>query len=295
MSKYITLESLEENLEFFNKMYDFVRIVDPLEKRVLECKGNKTDLTEEVCYSYWKSGKICDNCISTRAFLDNKTFIKLEQSPDAIMLVTAMPIDNTEKPVVLELLKDATDSMFLGSGDYNEGHMMFNVVSKINDIITKDSLTNLFNRRFIDERLPIDIIKATVEKTPLSLIFMDLDNLKEINDTYGHYFGDLAIKELGQVLVNSVRNHEDWVARYGGDEFIICLNNTNYEDAYTIGCRIVKKIADTNIETEKGIINLTASIGIHTMEDTNLSAQELIKHADQNMYLAKQKGKNCAF
>lgn len=291
MFKSITLDKLKDELTFFNKMYDVVRIVDPIEKRVLEYKGSLLDSTNNICYAYWKSGIICDNCISIRAYKDDKSFMKLEHNPKFVMLVTAIPINIEERPVVLELLKNATDSMMIGTGDYNEGHMLINVVTKMNEMIVKDPLTSTYNRRFVDERLPVDIIKATIEQAPLTVIFIDVDNLKYINDKYGHGIGDLVIKEVGKILQSSIRTSKDWVARFGGDEFIISLNNTNYKEASFIADRISKNISNAKIQLENDEIFLSISMGMHTMDKTKLTPEELISFADKNMYLQKKRNR----
>lgn len=273
-------------------MYDAVRIVDPVCKQVLDYRGCAIGTTNEICYDYWKSGLICDNCISIRAHLENRSYMKLEQTPDLIMMVTALPVDITDKSVVLELLKNATDSMMIGSGDYNDGNMMHNVVSQINDMIMKDSLTSLYNRRFINERLPVDLIKATIKGEPISVILMDVDNLKEINDTYGHLLGDQALREIGNVLSSSLRAEYDWSARYGGDEFLICLNNTNSDDAYQIAERIRISIEKIQLPTQPKKANITVSLGIHTSQGVALTAEELIDYADGKLSEAKKDGKN---
>ncbi|HHX87847.1 MAG TPA: GGDEF domain-containing protein [Firmicutes bacterium] len=292
MSEQFTLARLEKKLAFFNKMYDIARVVDPVLKQVVEFRGCTIGETDKNCYDYWKSGKICDNCISVRAYHGNRSFIKLEQSPEAIMMVTALPIENAGKPTVLELLKNATDSMMIGSGDYNDGHLMRNMVSEINDMMSKDQLTSLYNRRYVDDRLPVDIIKATIEEWPLSVIFMDIDNLKNINDTHGHAVGDLALKEAGDVILDCIRTDSDWSARYGGDEFLICLNNTSCVEAFYIAERIRNNIAKINIPAQNDNIQFTASLGIHTMQGLNLTAEEIINFADRKMYEAKKSGKN---
>ncbi len=287
----ITIDRLKNELEFFNKMYDIVRIVDPIEKRVLEYKNSTLVSIDEICYGYWKNGLICDNCISIRAYKDNKSFMKLEYNPEFVMLVTAIPIENKDRPIVLELLKNATDSMLIGTGDYNDGHMLINVVSKMNDMIIKDSLTSMYNRRFADERLPVDIVKATLEQTPLTLMFFDVDNLKYVNDKYGHGMGDLVIKEVGKILKNSIRTDKDWIARLGGDEFIISLNNTNHHEASVVADRIHKNISNAKIQIENKEIFLSVSMGMHTMDKTKLTPEELISYADKDMYLKKKSKK----
>lgn len=287
MPEQITLGRLEENLRFFSKMYDAVRLVDPVQKRVLECREHETADTAEICYDYWKNGKICDNCISVRAYHDNKSYMKLEQNPDVIMLVTAIPVEAAEKPVILELLKNATDSMMVGTGDYNGGRAMRGVVQEINRMVVKDPLTSLYNRRFVDDRLPVDIIRATVGNRPLSVVFMDLDNMKAVNDTYGHAAGDRALKHVANAIQNGIRAESDWAARYGGDEFLICLNGIGEAEARRIAERIRSNIGAIGVPTQGESIRVSASFGIQTMSGTPLTAEEMIRMADEKMYGAK--------
>ena len=291
MSDKITIDKIEENLRFFKKMYDVVRIVDPIFKEVVEYSDSLLDPTDEICYEYWVDGKICNNCISIRAHNENRTFMKLEQTENATMLVTAIPIEDAKTPTIVELLKNATDTMLIGEGNYNEGHKIKTIVNDLNQKIVEDSLTSLNNKRFINERLPADIVRATIEDWPLSVMFMDIDNLKDINDKYGHSIGDYALKEVGIAIKSCVRNEMDWAARYGGDEFIICLNNANYKEVEMIADRIRDSISKISVPTDGEEIHLTVSIGIHTMKDSKLTAEELIREADRKMYEAKKASK----
>ncbi len=283
------MDDIKDKLEFFSKMYDAVRLVDPTHKRVLDYQGPSLMETPEVCYDYWGNGKICDNCISVRAFNEDKSFVKLERKTETVLLVTAVPIENTDRPVVLELLKNATDTMLIGSGDYNEGEQFGRFASKMNDMIVKDSMTPLYNRRFVDERLPIDVIDATLKHMPLSVCFMDLDNFKSINDIYGHESGDLVIKAVAEVIAGHIRFEHDWAARYGGDEFLLCLNNTDEERANFIAQRIKNSIEKIPIKISEGDVCLSVSFGVKTMKEDKMTAEELINFADQNMYRAKEK------
>ncbi len=291
MPEQISLGMLEKNLAFFNKMYDVVRIVDPVQKRILEYRDRTIGKTSEICYGYWKNGKICDNCISVRAYHDNISYMKLEQNPDLIMLVTAFPVEAAEGPVILELLKNVTDSMIIGSGNYNSGRTMRNVLYDINNMVIKDHLTGVYNRRFVDERLPVDIIRATVVQQLLSVIFIDIDNMKAINDTYGHTAGDLALKYTTAAMLNCVRPNTDWIARYGGDEFVICLNNTGNDEAHHIVERLRSSIEAIKIPMQNGNITVTASLGVQTMLEP-VTAEEMIRMSDEKMYEAKRSGKN---
>lgn len=291
MPEQISLSTLKDNLIFFNKMYDAVRLVDPVRKKVLEYRGHSVEDTNEVCHGYWENGHICDNCISVRAHHENKSYLKLEQSPDDIMLVTAIPIEAVGETIVLELLKNATDSMMIGTGDYNEGEMMRNVVSNMNDMMVRDHLTSVYNRRFVDERLPVDIVKATLAQQPLSVIFIDIDNMKMINDVYGHAAGDVALKQVANAIGECVRTNMDWVARYGGDEFVVCLSNVGDDKARHIAEKIRRSIASIEMVIQNEVVRITASLGVQSMSHSPRTAEEMIRMADKKMYEEKRGGR----
>ena len=288
MAEKITLNKLQSNLELFHKMYDVVRLIDPIHKRVIEYRSNGTEQTREICYSYWRKEQICENCVSMRAYREQKSFIKLEHSPKAVILVTALPIDSAQEPVVLELFKNATDTMMLGTGEYNKGEVLFNAVQDMSNMIIRDELTSLYNRRFIDERLPVDIVTAVTQQMPLSLIFIDIDNMKITNDALGHPSGDKLLKFASKIMQRNVRDKTDWVARYGGDEFVVCLNNAKNDAALRVSKQIendFNKIAFYEDDIE---INVKASLGVVTMPMSGLTAEELIDLADKKMYVSKE-------
>ena len=160
--KSITLEEMKDQLDFFQKMYDAVRLIDPINKKVLDYRASAFHETLEVCYHYWGNEKICDNCISVRSYREDRSFVKLEKLSENVILITAIPITNTGFPTVLELFKNVTDNMMIGNGDYNRGKVLTQFVEELNDAIVKDSLTSLYNRRFVEERLPIDLVKASL-------------------------------------------------------------------------------------------------------------------------------------
>lgn len=286
MSDRITLEQFKENLGFFNTLYDVVRIVDPLNKQVIEYKESELVQTDHICYDYWDNGEACKNCISIRAYNEGKTFMKLESLGDATMLVTAIPVYDTELPIIVELLKDVTETMLINESDYSKERFK-NIIDELNQQIFEDPLTSLNNRRFINERLPTDIAKATMENWPLSLIFMDVDYLKDINDMYGHKIGDHVLKEIGSAISSCIREKMDWAARYGGDEFLICLNNANSKRAEIVADRIRDNIGNITLPINDSI-KLTVSTGIHTIKGIKLTAEELIHEADKKMYKVKK-------
>ncbi len=291
MTEQVTLNRLQENLSFFHKMYDAVRLVDPIQKKVLEFRGNGTRETCEACYAYWENGYICENCISVRAYREQKSFMKLEHSPGAVMLVTALPVESAKPPLVLELLKNATDTMLFGSGEYHKGEEFFDAVRDMNNMAIRDELTSLYNRRFLDDRLPIDIVSAVANGTPLSVLFIDVDHMKAVNDTYGHAVGDKVLKRAADTIQTCIPNSADWAARYGGDEFVICLHNAGRDDALRVAERINSDFEKTVLSIRDCEITIMVSLGVVTMPASGLTAQELIELADKEMYGTKKRHK----
>ena len=288
MSQKISLDQLENELKFFYKIYDVVRLVDPLKKRVIEYNGDSFQYTNHICYDYWKKGKICDNCISVRANIENTSFVKIEEKENKILMVTAIPIENDGNPVVLELLKDATSSMFIGNGDYNKGEPLVTAINRMNDLIVKDTLTNLYNRRFVNDRLPVDILHAKLNHQPLSVCFIDLDHFKELNDTFGHDIGDQAIKAVSDIFRNYTRAGLDWVARIGGDEFIICFKNKAEDEVTILMEQIRSDVEKIPATFGSNNIHFSISYGIKTLIDSLMTAEELIHMADEKMYEYKK-------
>jgi len=283
MTDCTILDEIETDLNRYHKLYDALRIVDPASKVVIAHSGKIVDGSENTGCAYWEDHSLKDSPIAMRAFQENECFIELKHVADAAFLISAIPIETSRGKLVLELLKDVTNSLLIGPYDNSD---------PINNLAFKDELTNLFNRRYVDERLPEDIIKAFTEQLPMSLVFLDVDNLKEINDLLGHAFGDKVLKEVSEIIMRSIRSDTDWVARYGGDEFLICLNNTEAKEAFEIAERIRNKIAELVILENKKV-KTTASLGIYSMGQEEMTAAKVISFADHKMYEAKRNGKNC--
>ncbi len=155
-----------------------------------------------------------------------------------------------------------------------------------------DFLTKLPNRRSFTRALE-DLFKSyKTYHIPFSLVMLDIDNFKHINDTYGHDFGDKVLVEIGKILRTFLRA-KDIPGRLGGEEFGIILPDVNIEQAYQIAERLRKAIEIRDLEVEKGkYINFTASMGIAEVNDSMESIEELYKKADEALYKAKKNGKN---
>jgi diguanylate cyclase (GGDEF)-like protein len=155
-----------------------------------------------------------------------------------------------------------------------------------------DDLTRLYNSRYLNLVLRRETKRASRNGRPLSLLFIDLDGFKGINDTHGHLFGSRALVEAAAVIRQSARE-TDVVARFGGDEFALVLPDTGSEGAFAVGERIRERICAHRFLAGDGLdIHLTASVGVATLPDVAASAEELVQAADKAMYQVKDSGKN---
>jgi diguanylate cyclase (GGDEF)-like protein len=155
-----------------------------------------------------------------------------------------------------------------------------------------DDLTHLYNSRYLNLVLRRETKRASRSGRPLSLLFIDLDGFKGINDLHGHLFGSRALVEAAAVIRGSARE-TDVVSRFGGDEFAVVLPDTGGEGAFAVGARVRDRIAAHTFLADDGLnIHLTASVGVATLPDVAASADELMHAADKAMYQVKESGKN---
>jgi diguanylate cyclase (GGDEF)-like protein len=156
----------------------------------------------------------------------------------------------------------------------------------------KDALTNLFNRRHLENILPMLIATAQRRNEKVAFLMIDMDYFKKVNDTYGHKAGDTVLKTLSHILINNVRK-SDIVIRYGGEEFLIILQNIkDKQDALNIAEKIRKSVENNKFQLEIETIQKTISIGISIYPEHCKQGWECIKYADIALYKAKDNGRN---
>jgi diguanylate cyclase (GGDEF)-like protein len=194
---------------------------------------------------------------------------------------------------------DAQDLQFFSVIGYQMTATLkhFQRFSSIKDMAIYDTLTNVHNRRYFDERIGAETQKSFLSGTPLSLVMVDIDYFKNVNDTYGHTEGDKVLCKIASLLKNSVRK-DDTVARYGGEEFVLILPGAKLEVTSMIAERIRRLVETTLFEVGDAQIHLTVSFGISNLPSHRArSKEELIKMADLALYHAKGEGRNrvCIF
>ncbi|MFH1287416.1 MAG: diguanylate cyclase [bacterium] len=164
------------------------------------------------------------------------------------------------------------------------------LLNKLKELSLKDSLTGLYNYRYMNERLSSELKRARRHGLPFSIIMMDIDYFKSINDTYGHGYGDKILKELAHLLKNSARNN-DIVIRYGGEEFVLLLPDTNKDGAIKFGRQLLSSIKEHNFGDKEKNIKIRLSMGIINFPDDGANANaDFLNLVDRVVRYIKETG-----
>ncbi len=276
----------------YEKIFDIVRVVDPVSKETMIFKKDKLIPQNAACYSLWNIDVACQDCIAGKALKEYRSFVKMQYNMQKMYLIFVVPLKVDKETILIEMLKDITDNLVFETVDQEHGHEVRNIISDLNGFLLKDSLTDLYNRRYIYQMLPAEIMRSNENEHYMSIVMADIDCFKSINDTYGHYVGDVVIKTFAEIMTKFIRKDVDWAARYGGDEFLIFLRGVDSKKAAAIVERIRKAVENTLIKVEGAAVKITASFGICTVKKTGMEAVELIKCADSRLYEAKEQGRN---
>lgn len=219
-----------------------------------------------------------------------KDFIRNQVQILSTSVERAANAELSNRKMVEELLKNTTDNMVFGNGNNSE---IYELIDSMNNLALKDTLTGIYNRRYIDEKLPVDIISATLSEQSLSIIMADIDFFKKVNDTYGHLVGDCTLINFADTLTGCIKRDSDWVSRYGGDELIICLPGAGVETAIEIAEQMRRAVENKVILCGEHTIRITASFGVCSIKPTTgANVLNFIECADKKLYEAKNNGRN---
>jgi len=193
---------------------------------------------------------------------------------------TLTPIreDNGEINHIVITIQDVTESVYLERS--------------LKIMTQQDSLTGIHNRRYLDKRLEEEMTHYKRKNRVFSILMIDIDNFKHVNDTYGHQFGDIILKEIASVSSSIIRG-SDILARYGGEEFCIILPDTDKKGAYSFAERLRVLVEEQKqLYEKKENVTVTISIGIAETTKSIESPGELLSQADTALYTSKANGKN---
>jgi len=264
--KFDNLAQAVASIGMLQKFYPVARIWDASHKQLLY-ESEETDDPKEASISFEE--------------LLDATF-SIKENDGLLEIVTSVPITIDGQTCLLELIH---------LGDKRTGSTSLEHMQRL--AIT-DSLTDLYNRRYIDEQLPIDLERTFRNSDPVSFIYADIDYFKKINDQYGHIAGDHILKEIARVFLRHIRRKDGWVARYGGDEFLICLPELSRNTAGKIANRLRHAVESKSFHINDIHIKVTCSFGVQTVYKTSgvHSVNHVVELMDKKLYQAKKKGRN---
>ncbi len=154
-----------------------------------------------------------------------------------------------------------------------------------------DGLTKLYSHSYLIKRLDEEFQRAKRYQYPLACLFIDIDNFKTMNDQHSHLFGDLVLTEIAGIMLKEIRD-SDIMGRYGGDEFLCILPETDSVNAYKVAERIRKGVEMLNMQTQDAVIRTTVSIGVYASDHLPLQARDILELADSALHQAKNVGRN---
>jgi two-component system cell cycle response regulator len=220
-----------------------------------------------------------------------------------IIMLTA----KSTKVDVVTGLESGADDYLVKPFDLDELRARVNIANRIidlekrlneslewaNKLATHDSLTDLYNRRALYELAENELARARRENKPVSLVMMDIDHFKNVNDEYGHNIGDQALRRVAHIILEKIRSY-DTAGRWGGEEFLLILPGTGLDEAAQIADRVREGIETAKIPLQGGKhVDLQASFGVSTsLPDDLLTFDLLVHQADEALYKAKGKGRN---
>jgi len=249
---------------------------------------------------YHYAANVCKKILglNEEAFLDNLEIITQEIADTALIF----ELDVGDPRLLNCIAEQAKELLLLRSMEtlrtaeelHHETEYLESKAKKLEQSVKIDALTNIYNRGYMDKALDIEFRLSLKNDKPLSIVMVDLDRFKNINDSYGHDCGDKVLKYVVDLLNACVRD-SDSVFRYGGEEFLLMLPNTGLEGVRTFSERLIKSFNDNAFDyndSKKISITASAGIAIHGEGINYTNYNELIKVADQCMYEAKASGRN---
>ncbi len=167
------------------------------------------------------------------------------------------------------------------------------MVEEVKRLSLTDALTGCLNRRALDERLLTEVERSRRYERSLSVIFVDMDHFKRINDQYGHATGDVVLREVALRCQRELRTQVDWLARYGGEEFLVVLPESDARQASELAHRLGAVMRDRPIDVDGLLLHVTASFGVAQLHEGDESMEKMLSRADAALYAAKAAGRDC--
>lgn len=287
----IRREVQKEKLELEQFLEGVTNRIQTLSEHVIDLGSNRDSSSDSRC-EFEQSFQ--DHMDGIRTSIRDETDITslkaaIESGLDAIENQMGRYVEREE-----ELTREAKEQIEDLSGRLhdmkNEAFLLQKKMQEQRNLALKDPLTGAFNRLAYNERIANEHERWSRYGAPLSLLVLDIDHFKRINDTFGHLAGDKALKALAARLLQNVRE-VDIVARYGGEEFVVIMPNTPGDQAYRVAEKLRSMVATAGFHYRKQPVNLTISLGVASFREGD-DAESVFNRADKALYGAKQSGRN---
>lgn len=269
------------DMEYMNKLFDCIRLIDVEFKSLYQENRIDTCIDYIPEFNYEQRQDIYHQCLTLES-----TIYSAKKEGHCLLIYAVFPTFIKNKKLIMECIVNITKKV-----DVNQLCTSYDSLYKLS--IT-DELTGVYNRRYINQTLPLNITNCAKNKMPLSVIFIDIDSFKAVNDLYGHEAGDYLLCEFVEELQNNIKKSTDWVARYGGDEFLLCLVDMDNLNAKEMAERIRKAVEQKSFTYCGHIMEITCSIGVYTVNSFQVipTFETILKEVDINLYKAKKAGRN---
>ena len=266
-------------------IFEKFRLVDPVTSLVYYYENGKAvPYGNEVCYNIWGRSERCENCVSLRCCTENKKCFKIEYLDGAALMVCALPIIVEGHQFSLELVTDASGNIIIQDPYHNNQKDVLELINEITRLAVTDVFTGLYNNTFIKNKV-ISLSQNPLH-IPFSILVIDIDQFKTVNDTYGHMAGDIVIQTIADELKAFFNKDNFFVGRMGGDEYCVVLENCLLSEAQKLSDEILN-IIQRHIFTANGqdfSIYLSTGLGEFSCEE---DAFDFINRVDSLLYTKK--------
>ena len=273
---------------------DAVRIVDPVTQQVMSADGG--EIVGPVCCGLWGREERCENCTSMRALRTKDFSYKMEVCNGRTYWVFSRFLRVNGRPYVVEIVNDVTDK-FLVTDENSERTQQ--IIEQHNHARVSDALTSAYNRRFLEEHIVPSLEECRQKGITVNLAIMDMDDFKQVNDTYGHQAGDAVLMDVAgfwrQQFNSRVKCRERMLVRFGGDEMLIVTCGMELEDFRLQLQRGYSQMRKVSYYKDIEPIPFSISFGVASSTEMlqDWSWEDLLRKADSRMYARKRKRGNC--
>ncbi len=288
MKTDFTQQEAQEFLTVMKGENDIVRLVDPVAKSVLTDDGKIA--THEICHAVWGRCDRCENCTSLRAIQNHETAYKLETVNNHTYWVCSRFLRIDGQPIIAELVRDVTDHLIM---DSDQRSQIGRLIKNYNQMLITDSLTGVYNRRFLDEHFLPSLECCHDDEITVNLAFIDMDGFKAINDRYGHNAGDRLLKDVAGFwklhFDSRERGRERLVVRFGGDELLVIacgISGNRFEEEIRRYNNEMRKICYLS-DHAQFTFDFTFGIASSETLGAGWAWEKLIESADRIMYRNK--------